>query len=143
MTSRVVVAVVSESSHSSLKMASTVAAFFSSFLPEPLHNDAPAPEPEAKPDAVEEASDAEPSAEAAETQAEEEEEAEPQDPAPGIREECAATAACAPFNHHFVHCTEKVTEGKGFPHEDCVEELFHLMHCVDNCLAPRLFSKLA
>ncbi|KAF9507466.1 hypothetical protein BS47DRAFT_1303989 [Hydnum rufescens UP504] len=120
-------------------MASSVAAFFSSvFLPEPLHNDAAGPEPDSKPDAVDEAD----ASEVGEVEPEEEE-AEPQDPAPGIREECAATAACAPFNHHFVHCTEKVTEGKGYPHEDCVEELCIVMHCVDNCLASRLFSKLS
>lgn len=43
--------------------------------------------------------------------------------APALRDECAATPACAPFGKHFAHCTETVTEGKGFKHEDCVEEL--------------------
>lgn len=38
--------------------------------------------------------------------------------------------ACKQAKHHFDHCQEKVSEGhhKG---EDCVEELFHLMHCVE------------
>jgi ubiquinol-cytochrome c reductase subunit 6 len=32
---------------------------------------------------------------------------------------------------HFQHCADKVEAGKGWHGEDCVEELFHLMHCVD------------
>ena len=63
-------------------MASSVAAFLSSvFLPEPLHNDAPAapaPEPEYKPDAVEEANHSEPSVDNAEVEPQEED-TEPQD----------------------------------------------------------------
>jgi len=31
----------------------------------------------------------------------------------------------------------------GFKGEDCVEEMFHMMHCVDNCVAPKLWAKLA
>ncbi|CAE6442998.1 unnamed protein product [Rhizoctonia solani] len=90
---------------------------------------------------------------------EEEEEEEPEDVLPGLQEECKQTAACSGFNKHFAHCTEKVTAGQGFKGEDCVEEFFllqywdiaddrstrqlvHLMHCVDNCVAPKLFSKL-
>jgi ubiquinol-cytochrome c reductase subunit 6 len=30
-----------------------------------------------------------------------------------------------------MHCQEKVEAGKGWHGEDCVEELFHMMHCVD------------
>ncbi|KAH7333745.1 ubiquinol-cytochrome C reductase hinge domain-containing protein [Rhizoctonia solani] len=71
---------------------------------------------------------------------EEEEEEEPEDILDGLRDECKQTAACSGFDKHFVHCTEKVTAGEGFKGEDCVEEF--LMHCVDNCVAPKLFSKL-
>ncbi|CAE6448822.1 unnamed protein product [Rhizoctonia solani] len=71
---------------------------------------------------------------------EEEEEEEPEDPLPELREECKQTAACSGLDKHFAHCTEKVTSGQGFKGEDCVEEF--LMHCVDNCVAPKLFSKL-
>ncbi|KAL7414591.1 ubiquinol-cytochrome C reductase hinge domain-containing protein [Mrakia frigida] len=75
--------------------------------------------------------------------AEEEEEEEPEDIYPSIREECAATAACAPAKTHFEHCEKKVRDGKGWEGEDCVEELFHLMHCVDTCAIPQLWKKLA
>jgi len=115
--------------------------FSSLFLPEQLCNEAPAPEPEDVPTETEDA----PIEQSAKDDAEEpeEEEEEPEDPAPPLRDECAATAACTPLKQHFDHCTEKINSGKGFKHEDCVEELFHLMHCVDNCIAPKLFSKLA
>ncbi|KAH9824001.1 ubiquinol-cytochrome C reductase hinge domain-containing protein [Melampsora americana] len=78
---------------------------------------------------------------AEEEKEEEEEEEEPEDPAPAIREECTETK-CAKYKHHFDHCQEKVNEGKGAEGEDCVEELFHLMHCVDGCAVPKVFSKL-
>ncbi|CAG7851062.1 hypothetical protein SIIN_3595_T [Serendipita indica DSM 11827] len=35
---------------------------------------------------------------------------------------------------------EKVQSGQGFKHEDCVEEI--MMHCVNECAAPKLFAKL-
>ncbi|KAG9092993.1 hypothetical protein FRC07_011549, partial [Ceratobasidium sp. 392] len=53
---------------------------------------------------------------------EEEEEPEPEDVAPALREECTQSAACAGFDKHFQHCTEKVTSGEGYKGEDCVEE---------------------
>jgi hypothetical protein len=49
---------------------------------------------------------------------------------PGIREACQA-AECREPASHFKHCSEKVEAGQGWQGEDCVEELFHLMHCVD------------
>nr|XP_018259063.1 ubiquinol-cytochrome c reductase subunit 6 [Kwoniella dejecticola CBS 10117]OBR81221.1 ubiquinol-cytochrome c reductase subunit 6 [Kwoniella dejecticola CBS 10117] len=73
---------------------------------------------------------------------EEEEEEEPEDPAPAIREECEQKT-CAEHVHHFKHCQEKVEAGNGFPGEDCVEEFFHVLHCVDQCAAPKIFKKLA
>ncbi|WVQ81432.1 hypothetical protein IAT38_003556 [Cryptococcus sp. DSM 104549] len=79
---------------------------------------------------------------AAEEEEEEEEEEEPEDVAPAIREECEKNV-CAEHLHHFTHCQEKVEGGKGFPGEDCVEEFFHVLHCVDACAAPKIFKKLA
>ena len=123
--------------------AMSLSSFFSSFLPT-VYADAPEEKEESKDDAKEEeqpednAEDA--SAEAEEK--EEEEEEEPEDPHPDIREECKATSKCAPLTKHFEHCQEKVNAGEGYKGEDCVEELFHMMHCVDQCAAPRLFSKL-
>ncbi|KAH8927470.1 Non-heme 11 kDa protein of cytochrome bc1 complex [Atractiella rhizophila] len=103
---------------------STVASFFS---PSVAH-------------AEEKAEEAEGESEAA---AEEEEEAEPEDPAPEIREACAESKTCGAAKHHFEHCQERIAEGKTqFPGETCIEELFHLMHCVDECAAPKIFSKL-
>ncbi|KAF8596594.1 Non-heme 11 kDa protein of cytochrome bc1 complex [Ceratobasidium sp. AG-I] len=104
-------------------MSSTLTSFFSSFLPTSYAE-------EEKPPKEGEAQE--------EPEAEEEE--EPEDPLPELREECKQSPACAGFDKHFQHCTEKVTSGQGFKHEDCVEEL--LMHCVDNCAAPKIFSKL-
>lgn len=46
---------------------------------------------------------------------------------PALREECKESAKCAALTKHFEHCQEKVQSGKGFKHEDCVEEL-----CVSN-----------
>ncbi|KDQ56124.1 hypothetical protein JAAARDRAFT_59531 [Jaapia argillacea MUCL 33604] len=110
----------------------SVTSFLSSFF-SPLNADAPeSKEEEEKPEETSE--EAEPEAEA------EEEEEEPEDAAPAIREECEATTKCAPLVKHFQHCQEKVHAGEGFKHEDCVEEL--MMHCVDACAAPTLFSKL-
>ncbi|KAI5453015.1 ubiquinol--cytochrome-c reductase subunit 6 [Naganishia albida] len=74
--------------------------------------------------------------------ADEEEEEEPEDIAPQIREECKNSKECAPAAHHFQACADKVEAGKGWQGEDCVEELFHMMHCVDACAAPRLFKRL-
>ncbi|KAI6037868.1 Non-heme 11 kDa protein of cytochrome bc1 complex [Pisolithus marmoratus] len=80
-------------------------------------------------------------AEAEVEQGEAEEEAEePEDQHPIIREECKNVAKCAPLTRHFEHCQEKVSSGQGYKGEDCVEEL--MMHCVDACAAPKLFSKL-
>ncbi|KAG8892505.1 hypothetical protein FRC00_011934 [Tulasnella sp. 408] len=78
--------------------------------------------------------------EAEEAPAEEEEAEEPEDPLPALREECKASKNCVQVTKHFEHCQEKVNEGKGFKGEDCVEEF--MMHCVDACVAPKLFSKL-
>ncbi|EIN05100.1 Non-heme 11 kDa protein of cytochrome bc1 complex [Punctularia strigosozonata HHB-11173 SS5] len=104
-----------------------------------VHADAPAEEDKGQAD--KESAQEEPEAEE-ESPAAEEEEEEPEDIHPGLREECQQSAKCAPLTQHFLHCQEKVSAGEGFKHEDCVEELFHMMHCVDNCVAPKLFSKL-
>jgi len=77
-----------------------------------------------------------------EPQEEEEEDDEPEDIMPAIREECANSGKCVQFTKHFDHCQEKVEAGEGFKGEDCVEEMFHMMHCVDACSGPKLFAKL-
>lgn len=51
-----------------------------------------------------------------------------------------AESKCVKYKHHFDHCQERVQEGKGQKGEDCVEEMFHLMHCVDGCVSLSTFS---
>ncbi|EIW56342.1 Non-heme 11 kDa protein of cytochrome bc1 complex [Trametes versicolor FP-101664 SS1] len=109
----------------------SLSSMFSSFFT--VHADAPE-EKEAKEEpSQEEEAEEEPAQE-------EEEEEEPEDPLPAIVEECEQSAKCAPALHHFQHCEEKVNAGEGYKGEDCVEEF--LMHCVNGCTAPKLFSKL-
>lgn len=115
---------------------SSLSSFFSSVF-SVVHNDTEEkPEAETKNEEAPEEAKGEAAAE------EEEEEDEPEDPHPAIREECQNSAKCAQLAKHFEHCNEKVHDGKGFKGEDCVEELFHMMHCVDSCAAPKLFAKL-
>ncbi|KAJ7590748.1 Non-heme 11 kDa protein of cytochrome bc1 complex [Mycena floridula] len=126
--------------------------FFSSFTT--VHADS---EPEEAPKTEEKP-------EEAEAAPAEEEEEEPEDVHPLIREECKESSKCVSLAKHFEHCQEKVTAGQGFKGEDCVEELcaycpvlfcifdllsvvdfvelVHMMHCVENCAAPKLFDKL-
>jgi len=112
---------------------------FSSFT---IYADAPEEKEEKTEEKVEEAPQEEEKEEEEAAPAEEEEEEEPEDIYPAIREECEQSKACSGAAEHFKHCQEKVQNGQGFKGEDCVEELFHMMHCVDACSAPKLFSKL-
>lgn len=116
---------------------------------------------------------------------EEEEEDEPEDPKPKLEEgemplilasvwtgftdpvsECAKSAQCIGYKHHYEECVERVTaqhedENYKGPKEDCVEEckfsslfyrffiyqtdhgiVFHLQHCATQCAAPKLFRIL-
>ncbi|KAF9288278.1 hypothetical protein BGZ88_008228 [Linnemannia elongata] len=69
----------------------------------------------------------------------EEEEEEPEDIKPEIEEACGETSACAPLKHHLEECTKRVEDGA---HEDCIEELYHFLHCVNECAVPKYFNKL-
>ncbi|TFK61069.1 hypothetical protein BDN72DRAFT_805282 [Pluteus cervinus] len=106
-------------------MSSSVSSFFSSFFSTTYADAEEKPEAEAP---------------QAEAEAAAEEEPEPEDLQPVIREECKESGKCAALAKHFEHCQEKVQSGQGFKGEDCVEEL--MMHCVDDCAGPKLFSKL-
>lgn len=121
-------------------MSSSVASFFSSLFPT-AYADAPEEKEEEQPKEQEE-EESKDEGEGEEGGEAEEEEEEPVDPAEALREECQNSSKCASLTKHFQHCQEKVSSGQGFKGEDCVEELFHMMHCVDNCVAPKLFSKL-
>lgn len=66
---------------------------------------------------------------------------EPVDIKDKLEEECAKSAACIGMYRRLVECTMRVrndSESK----ETCVEELFDLTPCVDDCVAPKLFAKL-
>ncbi|GAA5975527.1 hypothetical protein JCM10908_005190 [Rhodotorula pacifica] len=81
--------------------------------------------------------------EAAPAEEEEEEEEEVPDQGEQIREACGQTKACKTFLHHLEECGERLAEGKTIvQNETCVEELFHYMHCVDECAAPKIFAAL-
>ncbi|KAK9361219.1 ubiquinol-cytochrome C reductase hinge domain-containing protein [Lipomyces starkeyi] len=80
---------------------------------------------------------------------EEEEEEEPEDIMPKIQTKCANSSLCHEYKHHFDECVERVTKASEEPgyedldyKEDCVEEFFHLSHCVNECTAPTLFRAL-
>ncbi|KAK9329722.1 ubiquinol-cytochrome C reductase hinge domain-containing protein [Lipomyces starkeyi] len=80
---------------------------------------------------------------------EEEEEEEPEDIMPKIQTKCANSSLCHEYKHHFDDCVERVTKASEEPgyedlddKEDCVEEFFHLSHCVNECTAPTLFRAL-
>ncbi|GAA5852618.1 hypothetical protein JCM8547_002566 [Rhodosporidiobolus lusitaniae] len=71
------------------------------------------------------------------------EDEEVEDQAIAIREACGQTKVCKPFLHHLEECGERLAEGKTMvENETCVEELFHYMHCVDACAAPKIFAAL-
>ncbi|KAG0249090.1 ubiquinol--cytochrome-c reductase subunit 6 [Mortierella polycephala] len=86
----------------------------------------------------EEAAVAEPAEEEVAAEEEEEEE-EPEDIKPEIEEACGETSACTPLKHHLEECTRRVEDGA---HEDCIEELYHFLHCVNECAVPKYFDKL-
>jgi len=82
---------------------------------------------------------------AGEEEEEEEDEDEVVDPMDALREECTESKECKPAKHHYDECAARVTEQTekfGKPQEDCVEEFFHLAHCVTGCATPKLWSKL-
>lgn len=92
---------------------------------------------------VEEAEEAE-----EEEEEEDEDEDEPEDPLPALKEK-AAEGVCHSFKHHFEECAERVTAAQQEPDyadreykEDCVEEFFHLEHCINDQTAGTLFKLL-
>ncbi|ODQ63113.1 Non-heme 11 kDa protein of cytochrome bc1 complex [Nadsonia fulvescens var. elongata DSM 6958] len=77
-----------------------------------------------------------------------EDEEEAADPNPALREKAAETV-CHDFKHHFDECVERVTKSQQDPDyeqleykEDCVEEFFHLEHCINDNTANSLFKLL-
>ncbi|KAL9933997.1 hypothetical protein V8E36_007079 [Tilletia maclaganii] len=133
-----------EQSQESTSVLGSVSNFFSSLLPSARADDGEKEE-ESKDDG-----------ETEESGEEEEEEDEPEDELPAIYEACENSAKCKSAKSHFEHCQERVSEGKGFHGEDCIEEFMapdtdvfllscitvHLAHCASECTAPKIFAKL-
>lgn len=66
-----------------------------------------------------------------------------------LRKVCAEDHHIEPYVHHYAECVERVTKAQEDPDydqldykEDCVEEFFHLQHHINDCVVPRLMSKL-
>ncbi|GAA6008610.1 hypothetical protein JCM10207_007178 [Rhodosporidiobolus poonsookiae] len=71
------------------------------------------------------------------------EEEELQDQGDAIRAACGETKVCKSFMHHLEECGERLAKGETIvENETCVEELFHYMHCVDDCAATKIFAAL-
>merc|ERR1712072_316774 len=109
-----------------------------------VHAEAPADDDESKEGGDDEANDEDGGDDKEEGGDEEE---EPVDPKPQLEEDCAKSAQCSGYKHHYDECVERVTSAeenpdhKG-PKEDCVEEYFHLQHCATQCAAVKLFKQL-
>ncbi|CAG8556848.1 10965_t:CDS:2 [Ambispora gerdemannii] len=65
---------------------------------------------------------------------------EPEDVKPKIEAECGETPKCKSLRAHLDECTHRVESGE--TEENCNEELYHFMHCVDHCAAPKIFAHL-
>ncbi|XP_069126412.1 uncharacterized protein [Argopecten irradians] len=72
---------------------------------------------------------------------EEEDEEELVDPHDHIKEECRQQESCQKLDAKFMECSQRV-EGAGETEETCHEEFSNLIHCIDHCVAPKLFQKL-
>ncbi|KAK0534524.1 ubiquinol--cytochrome-c reductase subunit 6 [Tilletia horrida] len=102
-----------EQQQESTSVLSSVSSFFSSLLPAG-HADEGEDSKEGDDGETEEGGD--------DAEEEEEEEDEPEDELPAIYESCENSAKCKSAKSHFEHCQERVSEGKGFHGEDCIEE---------------------
>ena len=65
---------------------------------------------------------------------EEEEEEEAVDHQEVLREKCSELAKCSTLKEKLDTCNERVS-GKSNTTEDCSEELFDFVHCVDHCVS--------
>lgn len=73
--------------------------------------------------------------------AEAEEEDELIDPHDTLKEEYIKSAHCKSFLAKMEECNARVNS-KNQTTETCAEELFDLLHCIDHCVASKLFTKL-
>ncbi|VVT50572.1 uncharacterized protein SAPINGB_P002808 [Magnusiomyces paraingens] len=99
-------------------------------------------------ESTEEAEEAEEEAEEEDDDDDDDDEEEAEDVFPKLRED-AAEGVCHSFKHHFDECVERVTKAQEEPgyadldyKEDCVEEFFHLEHCINDNTSSTLFKLL-
>lgn len=67
-------------------------------------------------------------------EAAEEEEEEAVDYQEVMREKCGELAKCSSLREKLDTCNERVS-GKSNTTEDCTEELFDFVHCIDHCVS--------
>ncbi|OWF48881.1 cytochrome b-c1 complex subunit 6, mitochondrial-like [Mizuhopecten yessoensis] len=82
-----------------------------------------------------------PEEEPAAEEEEEEDEEDIVDPHDDMKEQCKQTPACQTLDLKLIECTKRV-ESAEQTEETCHEEFSNLIHCIDHCVAPKLFSKL-
>merc|ERR1711976_216700 len=76
-----------------------------------------------------------------EEEEEDEDEEDLVDPQDVLKEECSQKSECVALQEELNRCNERVA-GKSNTTEDCAQELYDFVHCVDHCVAHTLFSKL-
>ena len=104
-------------------------------------------EAEEAPAEEEEEAAAEEEEEAAEEEEDEEEEEEEEedlvDPREDMKERCSRSADCKPLRTELNKCNQRLEDGDLlFEGENCTEELFNFLHCVDHCIAPQIIKAL-
>jgi len=57
------------------------------------------------------------------------------DPKEVLEEKCAKTEKCRPLLEAYQRCAERVEARGEANKETCVEELFELQPCIDNCVS--------
>ncbi|KAJ8964965.1 hypothetical protein NQ314_004482 [Rhamnusium bicolor] len=69
------------------------------------------------------------------------EEEELEDPQQTLRDKCRETEHCKHLAELYETCNDRV-RSRTRTTETCTEELFNLLHAIDHCVTPELFSKL-
>ncbi|KAK9876348.1 hypothetical protein WA026_012657 [Henosepilachna vigintioctopunctata] len=63
------------------------------------------------------------------------------DPQEVLREECRQTEHCKHLAEIYQQCNDRVNS-KSQTTETCTEELIDMLHAIDHCVTPKLFSHL-
>eukprot|EP00051_Salpingoeca_urceolata_P034472 m.25231 g.25231 ORF g.25231 m.25231 type:complete len:93 (-) comp7803_c0_seq1:278-556(-) len=76
-----------------------------------------------------------------EVEEDEEDEEDIEDPLNGVRELCQAKSECQNYHKEFTACQDRVNS-KSETTEQCTQEFFDYLHCVDHCVAHKIFDHL-